>query len=41
MRSGEPSNVSLALWQERVKRTLLEHADDPDPFHVREWQTAD
>lgn len=29
-----------ALWQRRVERMLLEHADDPDLVHVREWQAA-
>ncbi|MCG3200719.1 MAG: hypothetical protein NFCOHLIN_00581 [Gammaproteobacteria bacterium] len=27
------------LWQDRVKRMLLEHADDPGLIHVREWLT--
>lgn len=27
-----------ALWQGRVARMLLEHADDPEVVHVREWE---
>jgi len=29
-----------ALWQERVARMLLEHADDPELVHVRPWEFA-
>ncbi|TAM99336.1 MAG: hypothetical protein EPN45_16145 [Rhizobiaceae bacterium] len=29
-----------ALWQERVERMLVEHADDPALVHVQEWDTA-
>src|SRR5690606_28077231 len=29
-----------ALWQDRVARMLLEHADDPRLVHVREWDAA-
>ncbi|MCC6472700.1 MAG: hypothetical protein IT514_03050 [Burkholderiales bacterium] len=28
------------LWQDRVRRMLLEHADDPDVIHLREWPVA-
>ncbi len=27
-----------ALWQERVERMLVDHADDPKLVHVRPWQ---
>lgn len=37
--AGEQARFS-ALWQERVKRMLLEHADDPGLIHVREWRTG-
>src|SRR5690606_27256729 len=29
-----------ALWQDRVARMLLEHADDPELVLAREWETA-
>lgn len=29
-----------ALWQGRVARMLMEHADDPNLVHVREWNAA-
>jgi hypothetical protein len=29
-----------ALWQEHVARMLLDHANDPDLVHIREWETA-
>lgn len=29
-----------ALWQGHVARMLLEHANDPDLVHVREWETT-
>jgi len=28
------------LWQDRVRRMLLEHADDPKLIHVYHWQPA-
>ncbi|MGD9804696.1 MAG: hypothetical protein AB7E81_05885 [Hyphomicrobiaceae bacterium] len=28
-----------ALWQDRVAQMLLEHADDPELVHVRNWET--
>ena len=30
-----------ALWQERVARMLLKHADDPALVHVRPWEVVD
>lgn len=27
-----------SLWQDRVRRMLLEHASDPNLIHLREWQ---
>ena len=29
-----------ALWQDRVERMLMEHADDPDLVHVQDWTGA-
>jgi hypothetical protein len=29
-----------ALWQERVERMLIEHADDPALVHAREWDAV-
>jgi hypothetical protein len=29
-----------ALWQDRVARMLLEHADDPDLVRVRRWEAV-
>jgi hypothetical protein len=29
-----------SLWQDRVARMLLEHANDPDLVHTSEWKTA-
>lgn len=28
------------LWQDRVRRMLIEHADDPDLVRAREWKEA-
>lgn len=33
--SGEETRHFGQLWQERVRRVLLEHADDPQVFHIR------
>ncbi|MCU4180842.1 hypothetical protein [Bosea sp. BH3] len=30
-----------ALWQDRVRRMLIEHADDPKLIHLYEWDSAD
>jgi hypothetical protein len=38
--SEDEQSRFAALWQRRVERMLLEHADDPDLVRVREWQTA-
>ncbi|WHZ12971.1 MAG: hypothetical protein OJF60_003412 [Burkholderiaceae bacterium] len=30
-----------ALWQDRVSRMLVDHADDPGLVHAHEWKTAE
>jgi hypothetical protein len=30
-----------ALWQDRVRRMLVEHADDPKLIHLYDWPAAD
>ena len=43
--SGEADAAELgsfaALWQERVRRMLIEHADDPKLIHLYEWGPDD
>lgn len=43
--SGEADAAELgsfaALWQERVRRMLIEHADDPKLIHLYEWRPDD
>lgn len=43
--SGKANAVELAdfarLWQERVRRMLIEHADDPKLIHIYDWDIAD
>lgn len=34
--SGEEASAFRALWQDRVRRLLLEHADDPEVIELRE-----
>jgi len=37
---AEEEAMFAALWQERVARMLLNHADDPALVHVRPWKTG-
>ncbi len=30
-----------ALWQDRVRRMLTEHADDPKLIHLHDWEQDD
>jgi hypothetical protein len=43
--SGEADAVGLnsfaALWQDRVRRMLIEHADDPKLIHLYDWVPDD
>lgn len=43
--SGEADAVGLssfaALWQDRVRRMLIEHADDPKLIHLYDWMPDD
>lgn len=43
--SGEADAVGLssfaALWQDRVRRMLIEHADDPKLIHIYDWVPDD
>lgn len=34
----EDEKVFARLWQDRVKRMLIDHADDPKLIHVYEWE---
>jgi hypothetical protein len=40
--TGQASDAEQArfgeLWQDRVKRMLLEHADDPELVHAHDWE---
>ena len=35
--TAEPARRFAALWQDRVRRMLLEHADDPKLVHLYDW----
>lgn len=37
--SDEEAQVFRQLWQERVRRILLEHGNDPDVFVLRPVET--
>jgi len=37
---AEEEAMFAALWQERVARMLLDHADDPALVYVRPWETG-
>lgn len=43
--SGEADAAGLAsfaaLWQDRVRRMLIEHADDPKLVHLYDWEPDD
>lgn len=43
--SGKADEAGLssfaALWQDRVRRMLIEHADDPKLIHLYEWEADD
>jgi len=43
--SGEADDAGLssfaALWQDRVRRMLIEHADDPKLIHLYDWEPVD
>lgn len=42
--AGEANEAGLesfaALWQDRVRRMLIEHADDPKLIHLYDWSPA-
>jgi len=37
---GDEQTAFAALWQDRVRRMLVEHADDDALVHLSEWRTA-
>lgn len=43
--AGEADEAGLesfaALWQDRVRRMLIEHADDPKLIHLYDWSPAE
>lgn len=43
--SGQADEAGLssfaALWQDRVRRMLIDHADDPKLIHLYDWEAAD
>lgn len=43
--SGQADEAGLssfaALWQDRVRRMLIDHADDPKLIHLYDWEPAD
>lgn len=43
--AGEADEAGLssfaALWQDRVRRMLIDHADDPKLIHLYDWEPAD
>lgn len=43
--SGQADEAGLssfaALWQDRVRRMLIDHADDPKLIHLYGWEAAD